>query len=150
MKQKDHPGGILAFRGAISWRTVCFLSMALVSLGLGGYAFVFLTSSGCGHPKISQMESDFKSFDSALSAYKLLGGNFPSTAQGLEALVKMPTGDPVPVRWVRKMSKIPLDPWGKPYFYKFPSRKGPTDWEILCLGPDGAKGTADDLSTQDE
>ncbi len=82
--------------------------------------------------------------------YKLNGGNLPSTAQGLKALVEKPTDDPVPVRWVQMMPKIPLDPWGKPYVYQFPGSKKPETFEIICSGPDGMKGTGDDLSNQNE
>ena len=96
------------------------------------------------------MESDFKSFESALAMYKLNGKSYPSTAQGLKALVEKPTDDPVPVRWVQIMPKIPLDPWGNPYAYRFPGSKDPMKPKFISCGPDGIIGTGDDLGSDDE
>ncbi len=126
----------------------CFL---IVVIGVGIYSgFLLYPRISCAHPRSSQVECDFKSFESALAMYKLNAGNYPSTAQGLNALVEKPTDDPVPVRWVQIMPKIPLDPWGKSYAYQFPGSKNPEMVEIICLGPDGVDGTGDDMGSQDE
>jgi general secretion pathway protein G len=82
--------------------------------------------------------------------YKLNAGNFPTTAQGLKAMVEKPSSTPVPRRWVQVMSKIPLDPWDSPYGYRFPGKKRANEFEIISKGPDGMENTPDDLSSQDE
>jgi general secretion pathway protein G len=82
--------------------------------------------------------------------YKLNAGSFPTTQQGLKALVEKPSSTPVPRRWVQVMSKIPLDPWDSAYGYRFPGKKRANEFEIFSKGPDGMENTGDDLSSQDE
>jgi general secretion pathway protein G len=79
--------------------------------------------------------------DLALTQYEADNGNFPSTAQGLEALVKKPDGDPIPANYNEKgyMQKVPMDPWGKPYVYTCPGTHG-SDYEIMSYGADGQEG----------
>ena len=48
------------------------------------------------------------------------------------------------------MSKLPEDPWGASYTYRFPGKKRANDFEIISKGPDGTENTGDDLSSQDE
>jgi general secretion pathway protein G len=100
--------------------------------------------------KLSQVDTDFKSFESALAMYRLNAGSFPTTQQGLTSLQNKPTGTPVPRKWIQVMSKIPNDPWGNPYRYNFPGRKNASDFEIISIGPDGKEGSEDDLSSQEE
>ena len=94
-------------------------------------------------------KDDFKSFESALAMYKLSAGSFPTTLQGLEALVTKPVVEPVPRRWSQVMDKLHRDPWGSPYIYRFPGKKRSDEFEIGSKGPDGIIGTADDLSSQE-
>jgi len=100
--------------------------------------------------KITTAESDFKSFASGLSMYKINAGNYPSTTQGLKALKEKPTSAPMPRRWSQVMVKVNLDPWGNEYIYRYPGKKDPTEPEIVSKGPDGQENTEDDLSSQDE
>lgn len=112
--------------------------------------WVFNQPRMCSLSKNSQVEADFKSFESALAMYRLNGGGYPSTSQGLETLVVEPMGDPVPERWTQILDKVPLDPWGAPYHYEFPGKKHPNTPEIISSGPDGIRGTSDDMSSEDE
>lgn len=98
----------------------------------------------------NQLESDFKWFESALEMYKLNGHDYPTTGQGLEALVKKPLSGPAPIHWVQVMDKLILDPWGASYRYRYPGTRDPTKPELICNGPDGVADTPDDLSSQDE
>jgi general secretion pathway protein G len=121
--------------------------LGIIAMILGGAIFAM---RGIGDAaKMRQVESDFKSFESALAMYKLNAGSYPSTQQGLKALVDKPTSTPVPRRWVQVMSKVPDDPWGAPYMYRFPGKKRANEFEIISKGPDGMENTADDLSSQD-
>jgi general secretion pathway protein G len=76
-------------------------------------------------------------FGSALDAYFLDNGAYPTTQQGLEALRTAPGGS---ARWKGPYLKkeIPLDPWGRAYIYRAPGRSGA--YEILSLGADGREG----------
>jgi general secretion pathway protein G len=122
--------------------------LGIIAMILGGAIFAM---RGIGDAaKLRQVESDFKSFQSALSMYKLNAGSFPTTQQGLNSLVEKPSTTPVPRRWVQVMTKVPADPWDSPYVYRFPGSKRANDFEIISKGPDGLDNTGDDLSSQDE
>jgi general secretion pathway protein G len=103
----------------------------------------------CGKSISGMITSDFKSIQSALDIYKQNAGNYPTTAQGLKALVERPGSEPLPSRWTHIMKMEPLDPWKNPYGYKFPGRKDPTKPELLSAGPDRQFGNEDDLSSQE-
>jgi len=86
----------------------------------------------------------------ALQAYSLDNGRFPSTEQGLPALITMPTGDPVPAKWRGPYLDPPVikdDPWGKPYFYSCPPQNNPDPegFDLYSVGPDSQPGTEDDI-----
>jgi general secretion pathway protein G len=79
-----------------------------------------------------------RSFVDALDAYRVDLGRYPTSAEGLTALVERPAGDS---RWrgpyLRKA--VPLDPWGRPYLYRSPGQGG-ADYDLLSYGKDGAPG----------
>lgn len=74
----------------------------------------------------------------ALKLYRLDNGRYPTTEQGLLALVQRPAGGPVPNNWKSYLDKVPNDPWGKPYQYLNPGLKGEID--VFSLGADGQAG----------
>ena len=84
----------------------------------------------------------------ALELYELDNGCFPSTAQGLAALLEEPSVPPLAPNWngpyLRGRSL--KDPWGHDYVYESPAREPGYDYEIHSLGPDGVPGGDDDLS----
>jgi general secretion pathway protein G len=122
--------------------------LGIIAMILGGA--IFAMRGIADSAKLRQVEADFKSFESALAMYKLNAGSFPTTQQGLKALVEKPTSTPVPRRWSQIMKKLPPDPWGAEYGYRFPGKKVASDFEMFSKGKDGQEGTEDDLSSQDE
>ena len=74
----------------------------------------------------------------ALKLYKLDNQRFPTTEQGLNALILKPTTEPVPGNWKPYLDKLPSDPWGRPYQYLSPGLKGEVD--VLSFGADGQAG----------
>lgn len=82
--------------------------------------------------------ADVKAIEQALSLYKLDNGFFPTTEQGLEALVTRPTTGLVPRRWNPEgyLEKVPVDPWGTPYVF----RSDGSTYVVLSFGADGAEG----------
>ena len=122
--------------------------LGIIAMILGGA--IFAMKGIAGTAKVSQVEADFKTIETALMSYKILAGNYPTTQQGLRALVDKPTATPVPRRWSQTSKKVPLDPWKNEYVYRFPGKKNPAEPEIFTKGPDGQENTADDLSNQDE
>jgi len=81
--------------------------------------------------------------EDALKRYKLDNGMFPSTEQGLEALVRMPSAGVLPRGWpvggYLDRQEIPKDPWGNAYIYISPGQHSP-DYDLRSLGADGAEG----------
>jgi general secretion pathway protein G len=86
---------------------------------------------------------DIKAIESALKLYKIDTGVYPSTEQGLMALIRKPETAPVPLRWREggylDSSTVPVDPWNNPYYYTSPSQDG-KDFEIVSYGRDGVPG----------
>jgi general secretion pathway protein G len=121
--------------------------LGIIAMILGG-AIYSMNKIG-DSAKLSQVDSDFKSYKSSLAMYKLNAGSYPTTQQGLKALVEKPSSTPVPRRWSAVMDKLSNDPWGRPYGYRFPAKKDPNDCEMFSLGADGQEGTADDQSSKD-
>jgi general secretion pathway protein G len=88
--------------------------------------------------RIVKVKQDIASISSALNLYKLDNFRYPTTEQGLEALVKKPTTEPVPLNWKPYLKQLPKDPWGRPYLYVSPGEHGPFD--LYTLGADGEEG----------
>jgi len=94
-----------------------------------------------GAAKSTTAKSQMEMLSTALDAYRLDNGTYPSTEQGLGALWEMPSIDP-PANWrmpyLRKA--VPLDPWGRPYIYVFPGQLNMMGYDLLSLGADGLPG----------
>jgi general secretion pathway protein G len=89
--------------------------------------------------------ADFSAIETSLSMYKLGNYNYPTSEQGLEALVDKPTIDPIPNNWKKGgyLKELPLDPWGRPYLYLSPAEFSDEDFDIYSLGADGVTGGED-------
>ena len=92
-------------------------------------------------------EADIKGNVSlALRLYEVDNGRYPSTEQGLAALLTKPTSAPAPKNWKGPyLEQQPMDPWGQPYQYKFPGSHPPFDYDLASLGADGVNSD-DDIS----
>ena len=82
--------------------------------------------------------SDIVALEGSLDMYKLDNHRYPTTEQGLQALVQRPTQEPVPPNWRPYLEKLPNDPWGRPYQYLNPGTYGAVD--VFSLGADGQPG----------
>lgn len=89
---------------------------------------------------IAKTKSDIQALSSALKFYKLDNFHYPSTDQGLQALVTLPSGDPVPKNWKKGgyVERLPNDPWGNPYQYLSPGEK--MEFDLWSWGADGVEG----------
>ncbi|AUX73661.1 type II secretion system major pseudopilin GspG [Erwinia pyrifoliae] len=90
--------------------------------------------------------SDIITLENSLDMYRLDNSRYPTTAQGLKALVTKPTAEPVPRNYRSDgyVRRLPQDPWGNDYQLVSPGQHGPVD--IFSAGPDGAPQTADDVT----
>jgi general secretion pathway protein G len=83
---------------------------------------------------------DIRAIGAALDLYRLDNFNYPSTEQGLEALVKKPANLPAGARWKQGgyLDQLPADAWGKPYLYLKPGLHG--EYDLYSFGADGVEG----------
>lgn len=102
--------------------------------------------------KVVATKSQMANLSTALSMYNLDNQSFPSTNQGLDALVTEPSGYPEAKNWAQGgyMSKLPKDSWGNDFIYIMPGSNAP--FEIISYGSDGVDGgenTAADILSSD-
>jgi general secretion pathway protein G len=92
--------------------------------------------SQIGKAKDVSAKQQIVAFGKALDTYRLDTGHYPTTEQGLAALVSKPNDEP---KWLGPyFEKVPLDPWGKPYVYRAPGTN--RDFDLLSYGKDGQPG----------
>lgn len=93
--------------------------------------------------RVTKAKQDIRVIESALQLYRLDNFQYPSTEQGLEALVDKPTSQPEPRNWKSGgyLDRVPTDPWGNPYQYRNPGEHGEID--VFTLGRDGRPGGED-------
>ncbi|MBZ4671824.1 type II secretion system major pseudopilin GspG [Deferribacterales bacterium Es71-Z0220] len=122
------------------------LMVVIVILGL---LATFLLPKIINRPdeaRITKVKSDIKTIESALKLYKLDNGVYPTTEQGLGALISKPEIEPIPRNWKKggylDTNSIPKDPWGNPYIYRSPGEND-RDYEIISYGADGKEGGVD-------
>jgi general secretion pathway protein G len=123
--------------------------MAIIAVLAGGV--IGLLGNFGESSKIQRAETDIKTIDAALMQYNTIAGRYPTSEQGLEALVSKPTTAPKPKRYPSKpfLKALPRAPWGNPYTYKMPGSKDTTTYEVISYGADGQPGGDNDISSQD-
>jgi general secretion pathway protein G len=123
--------------------TLLELMVVMVIIGLlASYvAPRYFSQVGKSEAKVARAQID--AFEKALEQYRADTSRYPTTEQGLAALVKKPGGEG---RWDGPYLKraLPMDPWGRPYQYRSPGEHG--DFDIFSLGRDGAPGGSGDAA----
>jgi general secretion pathway protein G len=87
---------------------------------------------------------DIQAISIQLELYENANGRYPTTEQGLQALVIRPDSDPKPAHWSQLLQEKPKDPWQHDYIYRCPGIKNPNGYDLFSAGPDGKPDTADD------
>ena len=118
--------------------TLIELLVVMVIIGLLGALVMPRLFKNVGKGKITATKAQIAGFQTALGAYKLDVGSFPSTDDGLQALRVRPTSA---THWDGPYlpKEIPVDPWGNPYIYKFPGEHG-DEPDIISYGGDSREG----------
>lgn len=122
--------------------TLIELLVVLVILGLlAGIVMPRLFGRG-EEAKRTTTKVQMRILEDALHQYEVDNGGYPSTEQGLEALVAAPTVGRIPQNWREggylEKGSVPKDPWGNPYVYLSPGNQG--DFDLLSYGADGEPG----------
>ncbi len=118
--------------------TLIELMVVLVIIGVLAALIVPNVLDRADDARVTAARTDVNNLMQALKLYKLDNQRFPSTDQGLQALVSKPATPPVPPNWKPYLEKLPNDPWGRPYQYINPGVKGEVD--VMSFGADGQPG----------
>ena len=118
--------------------TLIEIMVVVVILGLLAALVVPRIGPQVAEAQRTAAATQIRSLEDALEMYRMHNGFYPSTQQGLEALVTKPTTTPVPKRYAEGgyIKKLPEDPWGNPYVYR--NQNGQP--VIISYGPDGEEG----------
>jgi general secretion pathway protein G len=114
------------------------IMVVVVILGILAALVVPKIMSRPDEARIVKAKQDILAIQNALDLYKLDNGFYPSTDQGLVALVEKPTNEPIPRDWKAYLRSLPTDPWGRAYLYLNPGQHGEID--IFTYGADGQPG----------
>lgn len=100
-----------------------------------------------GQAKVTKAQADLTVLKGALTTYYIDNGQFPSTSDGLGALIKNPGNLP---KWEKTLDRdtVPMDPWDHPYVYRCPSNTPGDDYDLLSTGPSGVEGNSDNIKPQ--
>lgn len=118
--------------------TLIELMVVLVIIGVLAALVVPNVLDRADDARITAARTDVHQLMQALKLYRLDNQRYPSTAQGLSALVKKPDIEPLPMQWRPYLDKLPQDPWGRAYQYLYPGVHGEVD--VLSFGADGKVG----------
>lgn len=120
--------------------TLIELMVVVVILSLLAVVIVPRVIDRPDQARVARAQSDIAALSAALNLYRLDNGAYPSTEQGLEALVQRPTRPPVPSNWAEGgyIDRVPNDPWGRPYQFLSPGVRGAFD--LMSFGADGRPG----------
>ena len=121
--------------------TLIEIMVVVVIIGVLGAIVVPQFMSRPDQAKVTAARTDIQAISTALEMYRLDTFNYPSTQQGLEALVTRPTGTPLARNWNPQgyLKSLPVDPWGTPYQYLNPGTHS-AGYDLFSFGADGVQG----------
>ena len=140
MLNSTHPGSLRRDRGF----TLIEIMAVVLIMGLLMSVVGVNIKSQIDRARLSTARTQIAQLESALEFYRMDNGRYPSSEQGLKALVTKPAGDPAPRNYpaggyLRQSSAL-ADPWGEPFFYENPGSHNTHSYDIWTQGADGAAG----------
>ncbi|MCF8068682.1 MAG: type II secretion system major pseudopilin GspG [Desulfobacterales bacterium] len=138
MKDKRVTGFIRSTQGF----TLIEIMVVIIIIGILATIVVPRFMDKPDEAKVTKAHAQIQGLETALHLFKLHNGFYPSTEQGLQALVEMPQTGKIPKKWQRggylEKRKVPGDPWNGEYIYLSPGVNG--DFDIISYGADGVPG----------
>ncbi len=118
--------------------TLLEIMVVVVIIGLLAAMIVPNLMGNIDKAQISRAKSDIRGIETALNLYRLDNFRYPSTSDGLQALVTNP-GETVAPQWTKPyLPRLPKDPWNRPYQYAYPGQHG--EFDVYSYGADGQEG----------
>jgi general secretion pathway protein G len=118
--------------------TLIEIMVVLVIIGVLAALIVPSVLDRLVQARVTAARTDVTQIMGALKFYKIDNQRYPTSEQGLKALVGKPTASPIPANWKPYIDKLPNDPWGNPYQFANPGLKAEID--VFSLGADGVVG----------
>ena len=126
-----------SLRAAEQGFTLLEIMVVVVIIGLLAAIVVPNFVGNIDKAAVSRAKQDIRGIETALNLYRLDNFRYPSTADGLQALVTNP-GEAAAPNWKAQLRKLPLDPWNHPYQYAYPGQHG--EFDVFTYGADGQEG----------
>jgi general secretion pathway protein G len=120
--------------------TLIEMLVVLVIIGVIAGMIVMNVANRPDEARVTTAKTDMRTISAALKMYRLDNGDYPTTEQGLAALSTRPATAPEPRNWSPDgyLERAPLDPWQRPYVYRYPGSSG--GFDLMSLGRDGKPG----------
>jgi len=120
--------------------TLIEIMVVVIIIGLLAAVIVPQVISKVDEARVSRAKSDLQSIETALTMFRLDNSKYPTSEQGLKALVEAPT-DPTIHHWRQGgyLQRLQKDPWGNDYVYQYPGSHG-KEYDLYTLGADGQPG----------
>lgn len=121
--------------------TLIEMLVVLVIIGVIAGMIVVNVANRPDEARVTTAKTDMRTISAALKMYRLDNGDYPTSEQGLAALATRPTTAPEPRNWSPEgyLERPPLDPWQRPYVYRYPASTG-SGFELMSYGRDGKPG----------
>jgi general secretion pathway protein G len=130
--------------------TLIELLLVVVIIGILAAIVVPKLAGRSEDARVGAAKAQISAFRTALGTYEVDNGRYPTSDQGLQALMTKVATAPEPKNWKgpyldAQTTEVPKDPWGFPYIYRFPGERNPNGYDLYSVGPDGQPGTEDDI-----
>ncbi len=133
--------------------TLIELMLVIVIIGILAATILPKFAGRSEQARTTAARADIANLEIALDLFEVDNGSYPTTEQGLNALISEPTTPPIPQDWrgpYLKKGRIPKDPWKNPYRYTCPGTHNIHGCDIISLGKDGTEGGGDDINNWEE
>ena len=126
-----------SLRAAEQGFTLLEIMVVVVIIGLLAAIVVPNFVGNIDKAAVSRAKQDIRGIETALNLYRLDNFRYPTTSDGLQALVTNP-GEAAAPNWKAQLRKLPIDPWNHPYQYAYPGQHG--EFDVFSYGADGQEG----------
>jgi general secretion pathway protein G len=125
--------------------TLLEIMLVVMIIALLAASAIYMMGDNLGFAGDTKTKSDIQSMSTALTMYRGTNGDYPSTEQGLKALMTKPTTEPKPRSWRVLMKDLPRDQWQREYHYLYPGKRNQDSYDLFSAGKNNIPGDADDI-----